>query len=77
MDSGSYNKIKAAILQCYDINEEAYRCRFRSASRKEGKSNRELAIRMMDWQGKWLRECKSIEDVREAIGKEQFLNSLP
>ena len=77
MDSGSYDKIKTAILQRYDINEEAYRRRFRSASRKEGESNRELAIRMMDWQGKWLRECKTIEDVEEAVGKEQFLNSLP
>ena len=27
--------------------------------------------------GKWLRECKTIKDVKEAVGKEQFLNSLP
>ena len=53
------------------------RWRFRSAARNEGESNRELAVRMMDWQGKWLRECKSMEDIREAVGKEQFLNSLP
>ena len=76
-DSGNYEKIKTAILQRYDINEESYRWRFRSAARNEGESNRELAVRMMDWQGKWLRECKSMEDIREAVGKEQFLNSLP
>ena len=76
-DSGNYEKIKTAILQRYDINEESYRRRFRSAARNEGESNRELAVRMMDWQGKWLRECKSMEEIREAVGKEQFLNSLP
>ena len=76
-DSGNYEKMKKAILLLYDINEESYQRRFRSAARKEGKSNRELAVQMMDWQGKWLRECKSMEEIREAVGKEQFLNSLP
>ena len=76
-DSGNYEKIKTAILQWYDINEESYRRRFRSIACKEGKSNRELAIQMMAWQGKWLRECKSMEEIREVVSEEQFLNSLP
>ena len=50
-DSGCYEKIKMAILQRYDINEGAYRRRFRNAVRSEGESNREFSIRMMDWLG--------------------------
>ena len=76
-DAGKYGAIKPAILTRYDINEEAYRRRFRSATRKEGETNRELAVRLMDQQLKWLKEYKTVEEVHEAIGIEQFLNSLP
>ena len=62
-DASNYDALKAAILTRYDINEEAYRRRFRSASRGRGETNRELAIRMMDLQAKWLRNCKTIEDI--------------
>lgn len=31
----------------------------------------------MDLQRKWLREYTTLEEVQEAIGLEQFLNSLP
>ena len=75
-DSGDYEAIKAAILARYDINEEAYRRRFRTATRKGGESNRELAVRLMDLQGKWLRRHQTMEQVQEAIGIEQFLDTL-
>ena len=39
-DAGRYGAIKPAILTRYDINEEAYRRRFRSATRKEGEKQR-------------------------------------
>ena len=41
-DSGDYEKVKAAILRRYDITEESYRQRFRSAKPKQGETNREL-----------------------------------
>ena len=75
--SGKYDSIKAAILTRYDINNEAYRHRFRTASREGGESNRELAVRLMDLQRTWLREYTTLEEVQEAIGLEQFLSSLP
>ena len=59
-DSGNYEKIKAAILIRYGINEEEYRRRFRSARRKDGETNRELAVRLMEWQ------VKSVEENRAA-----------
>ena len=76
-DSGNYEKIKAAILIRYGINEEEYKRRFRSARRKDGETNRELAVKLMKWQAKWLKECHTVEDVMNAVGKEQFLNTLP
>ena len=77
-DSGKYESIKAAILQRYDINEEAYRRRFRTATRGAGETNREYAVKLMDLQRKWLKEhTTSVEQMQEAIGLEQFLNSLP
>ena len=76
-DSGNYEKIKAAILIRYGINDEEYRRRFRSERRKDGETNRQLAVRLMEWQAKWLKECQTVEDVLNAVGKEQFLNTLP
>ena len=76
-DSSNYEAIKTAILARYDINEEAYRRRFRSMTRKDGETNRELAVRLMDLQKKWLKECKTVEDMQQVVGMEQFLNTLP
>ena len=38
VDAASYEKLKAAILQRYDITEESYRQRFRSVRKKTGES---------------------------------------
>ena len=76
-DSENYEKIKAAILIRYGINDEEYRRRFRSGRRKDGETDRELAVKLMEWQAKWLKECHTVEDVLNAVGKEQFLNTLP
>ena len=75
--AAKYKELKWALITRYDIIEETYRRRFRSDSRKKGESNRELAVHLMDWQGKWLKECKQVEEVMELVGIEQFLNRLP
>ena len=59
-DSGKYAAIKAAILARYDITEETYRRRFRMATRKDGEMNRELTVRLMDMQNKWLKKCSTV-----------------
>ena len=76
-DSGKFESIKAAILQRYDINEEAYRRRFRTVARGVGETNREYAVKLMDLQRKWLKAYTTVEQVQEAIGLERFLGSLP
>ena len=76
-DSGVYDTLKAAILARYDNNEEAYRQRFRTVSRGRSETNRELAIRPMDLQDKWLRACTTTSDIKEVCGIEQFLSTIP
>ena len=72
-DSVNYDEIKKAILQWYDINEEAYQRRFRSVVRGEGEINREHVVRLLELEKKWLKKYDS-EKVYEAIVLEQFLN---
>ena len=55
-DSADYDTIKAAILVLYDINEDTFKNRFRSSKRKDGETNREFAVRMMDSLTKRLKE---------------------
>ena len=76
-DSWNYEKIKAAILIWYWINEEEYRRQFWSARRKNGEMNIELAMTLMEWQANWLKECDTVEDVINAVGKKHFLYTLP
>ena len=54
-DLKAYAKLKDAILRRYDINEEGYRQRFRSAASKPGETNREFRARLSDLAKKWMR----------------------
>ena len=76
-EAGQYDKVKEAILRRYDINAETYRQRFRSATRKEEESYRQLAVRLGDLLAKWTKDCKTVEEMAELIAIEQLLNSLP
>ena len=76
-DAAEYEKVKVAILRRYDVNEETYRRRFRSTSKKQGETNRELVNRLDDLVNKWMQECKTIEEVKDEVIREQVVNSVP
>ena len=76
-ESGAYDGVKTAVLQRYGVNEEAYRRRFRAANRQDGETNRELAVRLLDLQSKWLKKYTTAEAVKEQVALEQFLSILP
>ena len=76
VDAASYEKLKAAILQRYDITEESYRQRFRSVRKKTGESSRELVSRLNDLAHKWLKDCESVDEVEDKVVLEQFINTL-
>ena len=76
-DASDYTALKASILQRYDINEETYRQRLRAAKIGNGESPPALATRLADLASKWLKGCGSVQEVVDAVVKEQLLQSLP
>ena len=66
-----------SFFQRYDITEGSYRQRFRAVKPKPGESSRELVARLDDLAAKWLKSCKTPEEVKDRIVLEQFLNTLP
>ena len=53
-EASEYEKVKAAILRRYEINEETYRRHFKTATKASDKAYRELAIRLQDLVKKWM-----------------------
>ena len=53
--------------QSYTINRQSYRQRFRAATRKEGKTNRELSARLQDMADKWTHWCNTKEELKDLI----------
>ena len=76
VEAKDYDAIKAAILARHDINEEAYRWRFCSATKQHDETYREMSICLIDLRNKWMQTCSSIEDVAEVIFLEQFYEML-
>ena len=76
-DAQDYQRVKEAILRCYNISEETYRQRFRSAWRKDGESYTELAVRLEDLVHKWTSGCTSMEEILEKVLIEQILTMMP
>ena len=76
-DAECYTTVKAAILRRYNINEETYRQRFRSFKYRAGKTPTEIATRLTDLAGRWLKDCSTFEEVKDAVVKEQLLTTLP
>ena len=73
-DAECYTTVKAAILRHYNINEETYRQRFRSFKYR---APTEIATRLTDLAGRWLKDCSTFEEVKDAVVKEQLLTTLP
>ena len=76
-DARDYDRVKAAIFQRYDINEEMYRRHFRAIKPLENKTPVELAIQVQDLAEKWLKDCGNRAAVVDAVVKEQFIEVLP
>ena len=70
-------EVKKSILRRYDINEEMYRQRFRTARRKEGEPYIELATWMADLFQKWTADCDTVAAISEKLLIEQLLDTMP
>lgn len=51
--------------------------RFRNFKYKPGKTPTEIATRLTDLAGRWLKDCTTVEEVKDAVVKEQLLATLP
>ena len=76
-DAKSYSAVKAAILRRYNINDETYHLRFRGLKYKTGQTPTEITTRLTDLAGKWLKDCTTADEVKDAVVKEQLLATLP
>lgn len=66
VDSLEYEKVKASILQKYDINPESYRHRFHSLDIDPGESPKELYVRLKELYVKWIQpKGKTVQDIGE------------
>lgn len=75
-DSLQYEKVKAAILQKYDINPKTYRQRF-CCLEVFDESPKELYARLKELYEKWIQpKNRTIKEVGEIIILEQFLRML-
>ena len=59
------------------MNTEGYRQRFCAATRGKDETNFDLVMRLGDLAGKWLVKCETMEEIKELIVVEQFLETLP
>ena len=68
-DANDYDRVKAAIFQQYDINEEAYCCCFCAIKPLENETPVEFAIRVKDLAEKWLKNCENRTAVVDVVVK--------
>ncbi|KAG0428376.1 hypothetical protein HPB47_024639 [Ixodes persulcatus] len=79
-DADNYDQVKAALLKKYRLSTEAFRQRFRQASRKPAQSYPEFAYNLRADLVEWLKSAGAHGDhdkVVECIATEQFFRELP
>uniref|UniRef100_A0A8C6LK80 Gypsy retrotransposon integrase-like protein 1 n=1 Tax=Nothobranchius furzeri TaxID=105023 RepID=A0A8C6LK80_NOTFU len=78
-DSLDYDRVKAVILQAYELIPEAYRQKFRQAKKSAGQTHVEFAREISMLFDKWCSstKIKTLSDLRELILLEDFKRKLP
>ena len=75
-EAAQYDSVKEAAFHCYDI-KETYRQRFRSMRKVPGDTYREQARKLHYMAKKWLKGCTTVDELLDAIVKEQLIDTLP
>ena len=79
-DAVNYDRLKEALLSRYDLTEEGYCSKFRTAKFLQGESCEQFIVRLQNYVQKCSKMAKCDEswpDVRSLLVKEQFVNSCP
>ena len=75
-DCGSYDAVRVAILQRYNITTETYYQRFVEKRKMLDESFVECTVRMRDVTQKWTKACQTKDNVLEMVMIEQFQKIL-
>ena len=75
----SYDKVKEAVLKCYELVPEAYRQRFRNLRKFERQTHSEVARELASLFNRWLTAEGVVEfdGLRNLVMLEQFKNIVP
>ena len=75
-DAGNYQLVKEAILRHYDISEQTPRQQFRDAVMKKDETLSKFNVHLTDLFLKWIKGCKTVEQLRDLMILEQLVNAL-
>lgn len=77
-DTTSYDKIKLAILKCYDLTSDSLRKKFRSCRRLTDETHREWTIRSESMLDKWLTSetVTDFDQIKSLVLKEHFVDNV-
>ena len=75
--AGEYVEVKMMTLRRYGVNQESYRQKYRASRKGQGEKYQDFALRVGDINRKWMRDCESVEEIRDLMNTEQLLEGLP
>ena len=69
--AGEYGEVKKMILRRYGVNQESYKQKYCAARKGQGETYQDLGLRIGDLNQKWMKECESVEEIRDLMNTEQ------
>lgn len=79
-DARDYQRVKKAILECYQLTPQTYRSRFRDVDRQSNETYSDYAFRLKSLFKRWLegeQVYDNLEALRETMLIEQFTEKIP
>ena len=77
-DAQDYATLKKALLQRYELNDEGFRVKFRTASFLQGESSSQFVVRLRNYFRRWVELSEtpqSFAGVEDLLVREQFLET--
>ena len=79
-DANDYEKLRDALLKCYQLMKEGFPQKFRNSKQEIGETAGQFVIRLSNYLARWMKLGKikaTFEGLRDLIVREQFLNVSP
>jgi len=78
-DAGDYDVVKRHLLESFQLNDEAYRLKFRSTKKQQNDTHEEFVGKLELYFSRWIELANkdtSVEDLKDLMIQEQYLNNL-